>query len=86
MGLSVLGMLMDTLNYPDQLIYLFPKSNLGSQHKFCFEWFVGARLVGLVAVLIHTWGNVEETFNPLGVSLGASFESRCCHLILNSSV
>jgi hypothetical protein len=39
-----------------------------------------------VAVLIHTWGNVEETFNPLGVSLGASLESRCCHLILNSSV
>jgi hypothetical protein len=31
-------------------------------------------------------GNVEEIFNPLGVSLGASLESRCCHLILNSSV
>jgi hypothetical protein len=39
-----------------------------------------------VAVLIHTWVIVEETFNPLGVSLGASHESRCCHLILNSSV
>jgi hypothetical protein len=39
-----------------------------------------------VAVLIHTWGNVEETFNPLSVSLGASLESKCCHLILNSSV
>jgi hypothetical protein len=36
--------------------------------------------------LIHTSGNVEEIFNPLGVSLGASLESRCCHLILNSSV
>jgi hypothetical protein len=41
---------------------------------------------GSVAVLIHTWVTVEETFNPLGVSLGASLESRCCHLILNSSV
>jgi hypothetical protein len=30
--------------------------------------------------------NVEENFNPLGVSLGESFESRCCHLIVNSSV
>jgi hypothetical protein len=39
-----------------------------------------------VAVLIHTWVIVEETFNPLGVSLGASLESRCCHLILDSSV
>ena len=41
---------------------------------------------GRVAVLIHTWVIVEETFNPLGVSLGASLESRCCHLILNSSL
>jgi hypothetical protein len=31
-------------------------------------------------------GDVEEIFNPLGVSLGASLESRCCHLILDSSV
>jgi hypothetical protein len=31
-------------------------------------------------------GNVEEIFNPLSVSLGASLESRCCHLILDSSV
>jgi hypothetical protein len=27
---------------------------------------------GIVAAFIHTLGNVEETFNPLGVSLGAS--------------
>jgi hypothetical protein len=46
MGLSVLGMLMDTLNYPDQLIYLLPKSNLGVQKKFCFECFVGPRKWG----------------------------------------
>jgi hypothetical protein len=36
--------------------------------------------------LIHTWAIVEEIFNPLSVSLGASLESRCCHLILDSSV
>jgi hypothetical protein len=42
--------------------------------------------VGFVAILIHTWVIMEETFNPLGVSLAESLESRCCHLILNSSV
>jgi hypothetical protein len=47
---------------------------------------VSSILLSCVAVLIHTWVIVEETFNPLGVSLGASLESRCCHLILNSSV
>jgi hypothetical protein len=41
---------------------------------------------GGVVVLIHTWGNMEETFNPLGVSLGENFESRCYHVILNFSV
>jgi hypothetical protein len=50
------------------------------------ERFIPGNGAKNVVVLIHTWGNVEETFNPLGVSLGASFESRCCHLILNSSV
>jgi hypothetical protein len=39
-----------------------------------------------VAAFIHTWGIVKEIFNPLSVSLGASLESRCCRLILNSSV
>jgi hypothetical protein len=49
---------------------------------------VGADSVVLAVCMrvIHTSGSVEEIFNPLGVSLGASLESRCCHLILNSSV
>jgi hypothetical protein len=50
------------------------------------ERFIPGNGAKNVAVLIHTWVIVEETFNPLGVSLGASLESRCCHLILNSSV
>jgi hypothetical protein len=41
---------------------------------------------GPVASFIHTWAIVEEIFNPLSVSMGASVESRCCHLILDSSV
>jgi hypothetical protein len=36
--------------------------------------------------LIHTSGHVEEIFNPLGVSLGESLESRYCHSTLDSSV
>jgi hypothetical protein len=50
------------------------------------ERFIPGNGAKNVVVLIHTWVIVEETFNPLGVSLGASLESRCCHLILNSSV
>jgi hypothetical protein len=32
--------------------------------------------IGRVFVLIHTWVIMEESFNPLGVSLGAGLESR----------
>ena len=50
------------------------------------ERFIPGNGAKNVVVLIHIWVNMEETFNPLGVSLGASLESRHCHLILNSSV
>ena len=65
------------------------KAKRKKKNKSCvpgIERFIPDNGAKNVAVLIHTRGNVEETFNPLGVSLGESFESRCCHLILNSSV
>jgi hypothetical protein len=40
------------------------------------ESFIPSNSAKNVVTFIHTSGNVEETFNPLGVSLGASFESR----------
>jgi hypothetical protein len=39
-----------------------------------------------VSAFIHIWDIVEETINPLSVSLGESLESRCDHLILDSSI
>ena len=30
-------------------------------------------------------GNMEEIFNPLSASLGEGLDSRCCHMILDSS-
>jgi hypothetical protein len=50
------------------------------------ERFIPGNGAKNVAAFIHTWVIVEEIFNPLSVSLGASLESRCCHLILDSSV
>jgi hypothetical protein len=37
MSLNVLGMLMDTLNYPDQPYLFLAKSNLEIQQKFCLS-------------------------------------------------
>jgi hypothetical protein len=65
------------LKVKDALLVLGLRKNLLSistleEKGFKISFVDGEGLMWSVAVLIHTWVIVEETFNPLGVSLGLS--------------
>jgi len=70
-------------NYYFTKIQCTPSKAFSNYYVFILCWKTS---VSTCNCLIYTSGHMEQIFNPFGVALGASLESRCFHMILESSI